>query len=97
LPSGWGFCGGGGNISSFGTFSAGAKEPGGTDLTPMFTLLGNIGTFAMNDVGTHFVFHYCAAVDHQYGAGTVELFVAGFGPDRLCDLDQTKGEAGLVQ
>ena len=57
LPSGWGACGGGSNISSFGSFSACAKEPAGDDLTPTFTLDGNIGTFAMNDVGSHFVSH----------------------------------------
>ena len=57
LPSGWNFCGGGSNISSFGSFSACANDSGGTDLAPIFTLLGNIGSFTMNDVGSHFVTH----------------------------------------
>jgi hypothetical protein len=57
LPLNWDFCGGGSNISSFGSFSACAKDSGGDDLTPTFTLDGNIGSFAMNDVGSHFVSH----------------------------------------
>lgn len=57
LPEDWRFCGGQGNISSFGTFSACAKEPGGDDLSPTFALTGDISSFAINDKGSHFVAH----------------------------------------
>ncbi len=57
LPSGWGACGGNGNISAFGTFSACANDSGGTDLTPTFTLSSNIGSFGINNAGSHFVTH----------------------------------------
>ena len=57
LPSGWDICPGNGNISSFGVFSACAKDNAGTDSSPIFTLSGDIGNFAMNSVGSHFVSH----------------------------------------
>jgi hypothetical protein len=57
LPSGWGICPGNGNISSFGVFSACAKDNAGADSSPIFTLNGDIGSFAMNNAGTHFVSH----------------------------------------
>lgn len=58
FPTGWGNCGGQGNISDFGNFSVCASDSGGTDQTPTFELAGDISSFPGNDPeGTHFATH----------------------------------------
>ena len=57
-PTGWDACGGQGQISAFGKFDACANEPGGEDLSPLFVLNGDVGSFAANvPEGTHFASH----------------------------------------